>query len=339
MTEILNPDVFGMSLAKEDIQRTVLEVLREGELFRYRDDRRVSWNTRLECSVATWLNTYGAVTTSSGTAALRAALQAVGVRPGSRVLVSAYTFIATAAAVVSLGSVPEPFDITDSLGIDLADLTTRLRSEVAAVIVVHVNGHMADLHQVRSLVTERGIPLIEDACRGFGASCAGRLAGSVGDIGVFSFQQSKQISAGEGGMIVSSDPVLLARCARQVDLGAVRDEFGRPSWDEPEAIFGENHRMTELQAAILSRQLDQLDAILAQQRIGRSYLRSLLKDREIKVLSSEDPDGDSGSHLLIPTDSAELAQEVIGRAARARPSSASSGIAPTISMRCSSAHS
>ena len=242
----------------------------------------------------------------------------MGVRPGSRVLVSAYTFIATAAAVVSLGSVPEPFDITDSLGIDLADLTTRLRSEVAAVIVVHVNGHMADLHQVRRLVTERGIPLIEDACRGFGASCAGRLAGSVGDIGVFSFQQSKQISAGEGGMIVSSDPVLLARCARQVDLGAVRDEFGRPSWDEPEAIFGENHRMTELQAAILSRQLDRLDAILAQQRIGRSYLRSLLKDRGIKVLSSEDPDGDSGSHLLIPTDSAELAQEVIQRAARAR---------------------
>ncbi|MGH3941046.1 MAG: DegT/DnrJ/EryC1/StrS family aminotransferase [Pseudonocardiaceae bacterium] len=313
-TEPVNPNVFGAATVTDRARDNALRVLADREMFRYRADGARSWNDRLETSLGTWSNCVGAVATNSGTSSLRVALRAAGVAPGDHVLVSAYTFVATPMAVVAIGAVPVPVDVSSVLGVDLDDLAKHLHPGVRAVIAVHVQGHLADLCPVRELLARRDIALIEDACQAFGASTGGRPAGSVGDLGVFSFQQAKQLAAGEGGAIVSKDPDLVAACALQVDLGAVRDDTGLPNWDDERAVLGEGCRMTELQAAVLCAQLDELPAVLDRQRAVRSRLRAALEARGVPTVRSADPEGDSASHLVLLADGPDQAGAIIARA-------------------------
>lgn len=296
---MINPNVFGASNLDGRVRQYVDRVLNERELFRHRADGLPSWNAKLERQLTDWTGCAGAVTVSSGTAALRVALRVAGVAAGDRVLVSAYTFVASAMAVTSLGAIPEPVDTTPALGMDPADLRRRLAGGVRAVIAVHVRGQMADLGAITEVLEPQGIPLIEDACQAMGASCDGRPAGSVGDLGVLSFQQNKQLASGEGGAIVSRRPELVTACARYADLGAVRDETGLPNWDDELATLGENCRLTELQAAILCAQMEELPAALARQRALRDRLRAALAEHGIDTVTSADPAGDSSSHLLL----------------------------------------
>jgi len=313
-TEPVNPHVFGAATASDRVRDNVLRVLADREMFRYRADGARSWNDRLEKSLGAWTGCAGAVAANSGTSGLRAALRAAGVVPGDHVLVSAYTFVATAMAVAAIGAVPVPMDLSPELGVDADDLAVRLHPGVRAVIAVHVLGHLADLGPVCELLVGRDIALIEDACQAFGATTGGRPAGSVGDLGVFSFHQAKQLAAGEGGAIVSRAPDLVAACARQVDMGAVRDDAGLPNWDDEHAVLGEGCRMTELQAAVLCAQLDELPAVLHRQRAVRSRLCTLLAARGVRTVRSADPDGDSASHLILLADAPEHARAIVARA-------------------------
>ncbi|MGH8966023.1 MAG: DegT/DnrJ/EryC1/StrS family aminotransferase, partial [Actinomycetes bacterium] len=236
--EPVNPNVFGAATVTGRARENALQVLADREMFRYRADGARSWNDRLEKSLGAWSHCASAVTTNSGTSGLRVALRAAGVMPGDHVLVSAYTFVATPMAVAAVGAVPIPVDMGPGLGIDLDDLAGRLDPGVRAVIAVHVQGHLADLGPARDMLAGHDITLVEDACQAFGASTGGQPAGSVGDLGVFSFQQAKQLAAGEGGAIVSKDSDLVAACALQVDMGAVRDDAGLPNWDDERAMLG-----------------------------------------------------------------------------------------------------
>lgn len=313
-TEPVNPNVFGAATVTGWARENALRVLADQEMFRYRVDGAQSWNDRLEKSLGAWSNCAGAVATNSGTSGRRVALRAAGVMPGDHVLVSAYTFVATPMAVAAIGAVPIPVDMGPGLGVDLDDLAGRLHPGVRAVIAVHVQGHLADLGPARDMLAGHDIALIEDACQAFGASTGGQPAGNVGDLGVFSFQQAKQLAAGEGGAIVSKDPDLVAACALQVDMGAVRDDAGLPNWDDKRAVLGECCRMTELQAAILCAQLDELPAVLDRQRTLRSQLRALLEARGVRTVRSADPDGDSASHLILLADGPGHAGAITARA-------------------------
>lgn len=236
---------------------------------------------------------------SNGTVGLRLALAALGVEPGDAVLVSAYSFIACAMAVSSLGAVPVPLDMTEGspLSIDTALLASGSH-RVAAVMVVHVQGHAIPVAATRALCTELGVPLVEDACQALGASSADGRAGTLGDVVVTSFQQSKQISSGEGGLVAGPSAVI-ERIYRAADLGAVRDASGMPSWDADGAVVGENLRMTEMQAALVADQMGTLEATLAQQRHNRSHLRSSLTPRSLgAVVDSDGAALDSGTHTL-----------------------------------------
>lgn len=311
MNRYINPNRFGAAQIARATDE-VLAALERGQLFRFADDGGGSACDALEADAAAWLGVKGATAVSSGTAGLRVALLAVGVRPRDRVLVPAFTFIATAAVVTSAGAVPEPLDVGAGLGPDLHDLASRLHRGVRCVLAVHVQGHAVDLRDVAALLAARRIPLVEDACQGFGATCHTLPAGTVGDVGVFSFQHNKQLSSGEGGMVVARDPVLLERCRRLADLGAVRSRDSIPSWDSDEAILGENFRMTELQAAVLRKQLGDLDETLADQRERRARVRRGLDGHASRfVINSKDTSGDTASHLLLDIGGPAAAEQVI----------------------------
>lgn len=187
----------------------------------------------------------------NGTVAIDAALRAVGVGPGDEVIVPPYTFIATVAAVLYVGAIPVFADILgDTHSIDAASVAERIGSRTKAVIAVHIGGRPCDLDAVTEVARSGNIALIEDAAQAHGASWRGTGVGGFGSAGTFSFQSSKNLTAGEGGAIVTNDPVIADRVYSLANVGRIRGG----EWYDHHAV-GYNLRLTEFQAAILIEQL------------------------------------------------------------------------------------
>lgn len=218
---------------------------------------------------------YG-VSLNSGTTALQVALSAVGVGPGDEVIVPSYTFVATASAVASVGGVPIFVDVLDdTYNIDPASVRAALTERTRAVIAVHIGGQPADLDALGELLEDRDIALIEDAAQAHGAGWKGRMIGAIGDLGTFSFQASKNLTAGEGGAVISNNRELADRAWSAHNCG--RSRTG--AWYEHPCL-GSNYRMSEFHAALLLSQLQHLDEQMATRTRNGQLLTALLADIE-----------------------------------------------------------
>lgn len=191
---------------------------------------------------------------TSGTAALEIALRALAVGPGDEVIVPAYTFVATATAVLAVGARPVFADIDpDTFNIDLARVEAAITPRTKALMPVHFAGQPVDMDTIMGLAARHSLRVIEDACQAWGAAWRGHRVGSIGDLGAFSFQASKNISAGEGGIVLTNDPDLYDVCWSLHNCGRTRDG----AWYFHERVGG-NERMTEWQGAVLLAQLERL---------------------------------------------------------------------------------
>ncbi|HVS13336.1 MAG TPA: DegT/DnrJ/EryC1/StrS family aminotransferase [Thermoanaerobaculia bacterium] len=196
-----------------------------------------------------------AVCVANGTVSLEIALQALGAQPGAEVIVPAYTFEATASAVLFAGCAPVFADIDpDTWCIDPAAIEAAITSRTQAIVPVHLAMLMADLDAVGEIAQRHGLAVLEDCAHAHGARWRGRGAGSWGDAGSFSFQTSKLMSAGEGGAVTTSRADVLDRLYALANCGRQR-----PGRERDAPVVGHNYRMTELQAAILEVQLGRLD--------------------------------------------------------------------------------
>ena len=220
--------------------------------------------------------------TGSGTDALVLALWAAGIGPGDEVIVPAHTFIATAEAVSITGARPVIVDVDPvSRCLDPAKLHAAIDERTRAVIPVHMHGQMADLNAILPIARRHGLLVIEDAAQAHGAELGGRRAGSIGDIGCFSFYCSKNLGAyGEAGAVTTSDEDLAERLRLLRDHG----QAGRYQ----HVSFGTNSRLDELQAAILRVKLSYLDEWNAARRHRAAQLRDLLAGSQLE-LPSEAP--------------------------------------------------
>ena len=195
------------------------------------------------------------ITCTNGTAGLEVALLALGIGAGDEVIVPPYTFIATASAVLRANAVPVFADIdAATLCIDPADVERKITARTRAVIPVHVAGYIADMDRLGAIAEGHGLALIEDACHAWGSQWKGKGAGGVGDCGVFSFQASKNITSGEGGIILTDDQQLADLCRSYTNCGRRDGE----AWYK-HFVLGGNLRLTEFQAAILLAQLGRLE--------------------------------------------------------------------------------
>ncbi len=198
---------------------------------------------------------YG-ICTTNGTTALYVAYRAAGLRRGDEIIVPALTFSATASAALEQGIRPVFVDVDPgTMCVDPGAVRRAITPETRAIAAVHLGAQMADMDSLLAISAEHGIPVIEDCAHAQGAMWGDRGAGSMGILGCFSFQSTKLMTAGEGGMVLTNDEKLAVRCRSYVDFGR-----GGAAEDNSQTVLRSNQRMTDLQAAVLLAQLERLPA-------------------------------------------------------------------------------
>ncbi|MBL0059842.1 MAG: DegT/DnrJ/EryC1/StrS family aminotransferase [Elusimicrobia bacterium] len=218
---------------------------------------------RFEREFAAYHGVPYAVAFNSATAALHAAVVAVGVQPGEEVIVPPYTFTSTATCALMHNAIPVFADIEeDTFGLDADAVRAAVSPLTRAMIPVHLFGHPADMDPLLSVARERGLKVIEDCAQAPGAFYKGRRVGTMGDCGIFSFTESKTIMTGEGGMLITKDPVI-AEAARLVRNHGEMITEGQKERTYTSTLLGWNYRMTELEAALGIVQLGRLDTLNA----------------------------------------------------------------------------
>lgn len=226
-----------------------------------------------EQHLCSYLGAPNAVAVANGTSGLMIALKALGIGTGDEVIVPAMTYIATATAASLLGAVPVFADI-DPVTHTLAPNAVRdaITDQTRAIIAVHLGGHPCDMDALTALANTHGLPIVEDCSHSLGATWNNSHTATLGTIGVFSFAPTKNITAGEGGAIVTSDAQLAQTCAAQRDHGRpLGTSSGHPQ-------LGWNLRITEFQAAVLSVQLARLDAQLERKNRAAAMLAGHLAE-------------------------------------------------------------
>jgi perosamine synthetase len=261
------------SISEEDIA-AVVEVLRSG------------WLTtgplvpRFEQAVASFVGARDAVSLSSGTAALHAAMHVLGVGPGDEVLVPALTFAASANCAVYLGATPVFVDVDpDTLLLDPASAEARLTPRTRAIVAVDYAGQPCDYDALTELARRHNLALVGDACHSLGAGWGGRRVGALGALNVFSFHPVKPITTAEGGMVATDDVELARRLRVFRNHGITTDHRQREqagSWFYEMVELGYNYRLSDLHCALGLSQLTKLPGWIARrQEIARHYDRLL----------------------------------------------------------------
>ena len=250
----------------------VLRVLKRGKLFASMYEGYEV--PAFEEEFAKAVNAEYAVAVSSGTAALDIVLKAIGIGLGDEVITTPYTFIATATSIVHNHAIPVFADIDPKTrNLDPEKVREKITDKTKAIIVVHLAGHPAEMDEFRKIAEEYDLYIIEDAAQAHLAEYKGRKVGTLGHAAIFSFQQSKNMTAGEGGIITTNDPYIAERCMSLREHGRRKD---MPWYYHQE--LGWNYRMTELQAAILREQLKRLPKITEERRRNAEYLRKILEE-------------------------------------------------------------
>lgn len=214
-----------------------------------------------------------AVSTSSGTAALHAAVCALGIRKGDEVLVPALTFVSSASAILQEDANPVFVDIDPkTFNMDIEDLKKKITKKTKAIVAVHLYGNPANIREIIKIAKKYKLKVIEDCCQAHGAKCGEKFVGTFADLACFSFQQSKNIVCGEGGMIITNNRRLYENCCSVVDHGLVNGELKNYDYDR----IGYNYHITEIQSAIGIEQLKKMKKMNNKRRINADLYKKHL---------------------------------------------------------------
>ncbi len=274
----------------------VNRVLAGGQLLRYRGGEN-GFTTRFEKRISEKIGVKHTLTVNSGTSALIAALVGAGIGPGDEVLVPAYTWVATAAAVLAVGGVPVLVDVDETLTMDPLDIERRITPFTKAILPVHMLNLVCDMDAITEIAKRHRLLIVEDACQAVGITYKGRRVGSIGNVGAFSFNQYKNLNSGEGGAVVTSDNRIFARARMYHDVGSYtrNHEF---EGNEP-YFAGVNFRVSEVTGAILYAQLPRLDRYIGRMRKRRDIMVDVLsRSKAFRVSPHNDPANGAGLSIV-----------------------------------------
>jgi len=299
----IEPGYIGPQFFDKHEEQALLEVLESRSPFRYWGPSKPEKVLRFEESFAKYMNTRFALAVTSGTAALDCAVAGLGIGPGDEVIVPAYTWWSDYTCVVHAGALPVFSDIDRSLNLDPADFKRKITPRTKAVIAVHLLGGPCDMDPIMETARKNSVAVLEDCAQCVGGSFHKRILGSIGDVGIYSFQVNKMITSGEGGALVTDDPVIYERSARFHDMGTIRRVFlDRSGPSRIQTFAGENFRMSEFTGAVLGAQLSKLDSMLAQLRSNAKAIYDGIKTLPgIRLRYRPDLDGDIGYGVYFET--------------------------------------
>ena len=304
-------------IGQEEID-AVTAVLKSGQLFRYRGGEGGQADT-CEKKLCARFDSSHALVVSSGTGALICGLAGLGIGPGDEVIVPAYTWLASAGAVLSAGAIPVLAEVDETLALDPAEFERRIGPRTRAVIPVHMGGRPSNMEAITAIARKHKLYVVEDACQAIGATFKGRPVGSIGDVGAFSFNQFKAIACGEGGALLTGNRKLYERALYHHDMGCTFRNHAGAMTAEP--FLGNTYRMNELLCAMLRVQLDRLDGILQALRERRRWILDTVRDNRVPfgVSPSNDDAGDVGQFATFMFDTAERRERVGLRAKEILP--------------------
>jgi 8-amino-3,8-dideoxy-alpha-D-manno-octulosonate transaminase len=298
----------------DNVEREQLQdVIDTGILMRYGFSslRREHWKAKeMEAAICRTAGVQHALLLSSGTAALTTALAALGVGAGDEVILPPFTFVASFESILTTGAVPVMVDIDDTLCLDPQAVRKAITPRTKVIMPVHMCGAMAQIDELQKICKEHNLFLLEDACQAFGASFHGKLLGSIGDAGCYSFDFNKIVTCGEGGAVVTNNTALYERADMYHDHGHDHSNDDRGAEGHPFA--GYNFRISELHAAVGCGQISKLDQFVAIHRKHKKILKdALLSVPQITFRRLPDPYGDSATFLTFFLPSEEAARRAV----------------------------
>ncbi|MBI3695717.1 MAG: DegT/DnrJ/EryC1/StrS family aminotransferase [Acidobacteria bacterium] len=295
----------GTQFYDQQEQNEVLGALESRSLFRWYGPGTPKKVARFEQELARFMGVKHALAVTSGTAALHCALTALGVGPGDEVILPAWAWYSCYNAILLTGALPVFGEVDESFALDAADVEKKITPRTKAIMVLHLAGCPADMDRLMAVARQHNVRVLEDSAQSVGGQYKGKRLGSIGDIGIYSFQISKTITAGEGGAVVTNDPLLFERAARFHDLGILRPGHQEALGKAGMPFFlGTNYRMNEMTGAVMGAQLRKLETILGAFRRNSRYVKERIRDLPgLRLRSSPDPDGEIGVtlYLLFPS--------------------------------------
>lgn len=285
----MNETNFQLPLAKPDLSgreaELVAEVIASGRL------SLGPMQERFEREFADWLGVGDAVAVSSGTAALHLCVRSLGWGPGDRVITTPFTFVASANSLLYEGVEPEFADVDPiTLCIDPNEVGKKVDGATRGVLPVHIFGWPAAMSEIEEIASANDLGILEDACQALGSTCAdGKMVGARGNASIFAFYANKQLTTGEGGMLIPTDREMASRARSERNQGRSADM----STVDHERL-GFNYRLSEIASAIGVGQMERLDHLLAE----RSRVASLYGDALTEIGASYAGEGDFDGLLL-----------------------------------------
>ena len=302
----------GSYIIGEEEKKALLEVVEAGYLFRYGDRKDPQFLAKvwqLEREVGAYFDIPHTVACNSGTTALWIALSALGVGPGDEVIVPGYTFIASITSIIFARAVPVLAEIDETLTLDPEDVRRKITPRTKAIMLVHMLGNPGHIDEIREIARQNNILLIEDCAQAFAATYKGKYVGSFGDMGTFSFNFYKTITAGDGGLVATADKNLYERAFAIHDQGHLPLRQGVEQGAR--TVMGLDFRMTELAAAVLLAQLKKVEGIRSELKRRKNRFKEGIQDLEgLEYRTLLDPEGELGTLLTVFLPDEKVARKV-----------------------------
>lgn len=273
--------VYDAEPIPESAREIIDQLMESGDLFRYTASAdNPSQVTLLEQEFAAYMGSKYALAVNSASSAIFLSLKAVGVKAGDQVLIPAWTFAAVPSAIVHAGAQPILAEVGENLRIDMADFEEKMTGNIAAVVVSHMRGHTSDMDAIQALCTKHDVPMIEDAAHSLGTLWNNRKVGTMGATGCFSFQSYKMVNGGEGGILLTDDPDIIAKAVFM--SGAYEHNWAKHNFDDVpfekyQNLFPlYNVRMNNLSAAVIRPQIPLIDERVSKGLANYTYVENKL---------------------------------------------------------------
>jgi dTDP-4-amino-4,6-dideoxygalactose transaminase len=302
----------GINWLNRQEEEAVIDVVRKGDLFRYYGPQSPNHVSRLEEYACAFYDIRHAMAVNSGTGALFTAMSALGIGPGTEVIVPAFMWVATVTAVIQNNAIPILCEVDDSFSMDAGDLEKKITNRTKLIAAVHMAGAPCDMDAIMQVAGRNNIPVLEDCAQCNGGSFKGRRVGTFGKVGMYSLQINKNVTAGEGGLLVTDDERLYTRLVAAHDLG-VPWKQGLPDETGEVYLWGQGRRMGELAGAVANVQLRKLPRVVAHMKASKQRIKDMLgKMNGVSFRRLNDPDGDTGPFLILTFDRESQALSVTG---------------------------